>query len=157
MPETVADPSPPSCYRLLPGPGVEQPQQLDPDPFLRRALRARALCQRSLPATRATGGRAAQGQVVLQPKGESAADLLQIAQSEILDANFGCGMGRGPIHPRPCRVPSGSLVLELIQIVHDSKYSSCPDLIRASTQPQQAVRCHIESWMAGTSPAMTKT
>ena len=33
MPEIVADPPSPSCYRLFSGPGVEESQLLGPDPF----------------------------------------------------------------------------------------------------------------------------
>jgi hypothetical protein len=41
MPEIVADPSSPSCYCLLPDPGLQESQRLDPDPFLPRACDAR--------------------------------------------------------------------------------------------------------------------
>jgi hypothetical protein len=41
MPNTIADPPDPSCYLLFSGPGIEQSQSLDPDPFLSRARDAR--------------------------------------------------------------------------------------------------------------------
>src|SRR5438552_3698056 len=37
MPEIVADPPSPSCYRLFSGAGVEESQSLGPDPFSPRA------------------------------------------------------------------------------------------------------------------------
>jgi hypothetical protein len=37
MPEIVADPPSPSCYRLFLGRGIEEFQRLGPDPFLPRA------------------------------------------------------------------------------------------------------------------------
>ena len=40
MPEIVADPPSPSCYRLFSGPGVEESQLLGPDPFSPRAREA---------------------------------------------------------------------------------------------------------------------
>jgi hypothetical protein len=43
MPEIVADPPSPSCYRLFPRLGIEESQQLGPDLFLPRARHARAL------------------------------------------------------------------------------------------------------------------
>jgi hypothetical protein len=41
MPEIVADPLLPSCYHLFPRPGIEEFQQLGPDPYLPRAREAR--------------------------------------------------------------------------------------------------------------------
>jgi hypothetical protein len=41
MPEIVADPLPPSCYDLFPGPGIQESQQLAPDPISSRARDAR--------------------------------------------------------------------------------------------------------------------
>ena len=41
MPTIVADPPAPSCYRLHSGTGIEESQQLGPDPFLPRARDAR--------------------------------------------------------------------------------------------------------------------
>src|SRR5260370_26181158 len=37
MPEIVADPLLPSCYHLFPRPGIQEFQQLGPDPLLPRA------------------------------------------------------------------------------------------------------------------------
>jgi len=43
MPEILAQPLSPTCYRLFPDPGIAEFQWLDPDPFLpARATRARA-------------------------------------------------------------------------------------------------------------------
>jgi len=57
MPEIVADPRLPSSSPLLAGSGIQESQQLGPDPFLSRARCARALRARKLrqpvrPATR---------------------------------------------------------------------------------------------------------
>ncbi len=41
MPEIVADPPSPSCYHLFPGPGIQESQQLSPDPFSPRGRDAR--------------------------------------------------------------------------------------------------------------------
>jgi hypothetical protein len=41
MSEIVADPPDPSCYLLFSGPGIEEFQSVDPDPFLPRARDAR--------------------------------------------------------------------------------------------------------------------
>src|SRR6266446_10305020 len=41
MPEIIADPPLPSCYHLFPRPGIQESQQLGPDPFLPRARDAR--------------------------------------------------------------------------------------------------------------------
>jgi hypothetical protein len=41
MSEMVADPPDPSCYLLFSGPGIEEFQSVDPDPFLPRARDAR--------------------------------------------------------------------------------------------------------------------
>jgi len=41
MSEIVADPPDPSCYLLFSGPGIEEFQSVDPDPFLHRARDAR--------------------------------------------------------------------------------------------------------------------
>ena len=41
MPEIVADPLLLSCYHLFPRPGIQEFQQLDPDPFLPHARDAR--------------------------------------------------------------------------------------------------------------------
>ena len=41
MPEIVADPLLPSCYHLFPGTGIQEIQQLDPDPFSPRGRDAR--------------------------------------------------------------------------------------------------------------------
>jgi hypothetical protein len=41
MPEILADPLPPSCYDLFPGPGIQESQQLAPDPISPRARAAR--------------------------------------------------------------------------------------------------------------------
>lgn len=41
MPEIVADPPDPSCYHLFSGPGIEEFQSVDPDPFWPRARDAR--------------------------------------------------------------------------------------------------------------------
>jgi hypothetical protein len=41
MPEIVADPPSPACYRLLPTPGFQESQRLGPGPFLPRARDAR--------------------------------------------------------------------------------------------------------------------
>ncbi|MGC1888099.1 MAG: DUF5681 domain-containing protein, partial [Stellaceae bacterium] len=40
MPEIVADPLLPPCYHLFPGRGIQEIQQLAPDPSLRRAREA---------------------------------------------------------------------------------------------------------------------
>lgn len=48
MPQIVADPLSPSCYPLFPEPGIQESQELDPDPFLPRARRARAVCEGDL-------------------------------------------------------------------------------------------------------------
>jgi hypothetical protein len=41
MPEILADALPPSCYDLFPGPGIQESQQLAPDPISHRARDAR--------------------------------------------------------------------------------------------------------------------
>jgi hypothetical protein len=41
MPEIFADLPAPSCYRLFPGPGIEESQRLGADPFLPRARELR--------------------------------------------------------------------------------------------------------------------
>jgi hypothetical protein len=52
MSEIVANPADPSCYLLLSGPGIEESQTVDPDPFASRAMRTGVL-PREAPATRA--------------------------------------------------------------------------------------------------------
>jgi Family of unknown function (DUF5681) len=41
MPEIAADPPSPSCYHLFPTPGIQESQQLDPDPPAPHARDAR--------------------------------------------------------------------------------------------------------------------
>jgi hypothetical protein len=41
MSEIIADPSDASCYLLFSGPGIEESQSVDPDPFLPRDARGR--------------------------------------------------------------------------------------------------------------------
>jgi len=45
MPQVSAEPPDPPCYLLFSGFKIEQSQELRPDPSLRRARRARALCE----------------------------------------------------------------------------------------------------------------
>ena len=55
MSEIIADPPNPSCYRLFSGPGIEESQSVDPDPFcLARAMR-RGVSPREAPAILAVG------------------------------------------------------------------------------------------------------
>src|SRR5208282_6182873 len=48
MPEIVADSSPPCYYLLFSGSGIQEYQQLDPDPLSPRARRSRAFCEGKL-------------------------------------------------------------------------------------------------------------
>ena len=55
MSEIVADPLLPSRYQLFLRPGIQESQQLGPDPFLPRARDARGRLPRDAQATRGAG------------------------------------------------------------------------------------------------------
>jgi hypothetical protein len=71
MSEIVADPPDTSCYLLFSGPGIEEFQSVDPDPFLPRARDARGRFAKGSSGNR--GGRPAAGDSYSGPQGAAMA------------------------------------------------------------------------------------